>query len=256
MRYKRVMKKSSLARLCIGVALAGGLGCGPRDAPRDDGSGGDTDASDQLDLGPRDAASPDRGSADATPADVAPPDGGPPDGGPPDGGPPDAERPDAAAPDAAAPADGGTPSAPGAACDRIDACGDALTCFDEPPGGYCLPGQAGSPHACREPELPCPVGTACSPLPYHAIAGVCLATCDGDADCRPGYLCRFVELFPGDSTSPRSARPVCWIACQPGVDQSCNQDPVISSLRGTCLPDGSCACADGSPADPDSGRCR
>ena len=42
-------------------------------------------------------------------------------------------------------------------------------------------------------------------------------------------------------------------ACTFGQDQTCNEDPVISSLRGTCLADGTCKCS--GAASPATGRC-
>jgi hypothetical protein len=44
-------------------------------------------------------------------------------------------------------------------------------------------------------------------------------------------------------------------ACTLGSDQTCNEDPTGSTLRGKCQPDGSCACASGSLASPYTGRC-
>jgi hypothetical protein len=44
-------------------------------------------------------------------------------------------------------------------------------------------------------------------------------------------------------------------ACEPGRDQTCNDDPAISSLHGTCKPDGSCECAAGVEKNPATGRC-
>jgi hypothetical protein len=44
-------------------------------------------------------------------------------------------------------------------------------------------------------------------------------------------------------------------ACEPGHDQTCNDDPSISSLWGRCEA-GQCVCNDGFAVHPDSGRCR
>jgi hypothetical protein len=43
------------------------------------------------------------------------------------------------------------------------------------------------------------------------------------------------------------------IPCSPGKDFTCNEDPTIQSLRGTCLPDGTCKCT--TPTSPITGRC-
>ncbi len=142
----------------------------------------------------------------------------------------------------------------GSACRAAADCGPGYDCYTMAPGGYCLPGAPGGPTACREPEVPCPEGTLCSPLPWHAISGVCMAPCERAADCRPGYVCRVVELFPGDAETPSSPGPVCWTVCEVGMDQSCNDNPMISSLHGTCLPDGTCECH-GFEKNPETGRC-
>jgi hypothetical protein len=45
-------------------------------------------------------------------------------------------------------------------------------------------------------------------------------------------------------------------ACTPGEDQTCNDDPAISSIHGMCLPDHSCSCAMGFALNPVTGRCK
>jgi hypothetical protein len=58
---------------------------------------------------------------------------------------------------------------------------------------------------------------------------------------------------------------VAWVAacdpspppvCTPGEDQTCNLDPAVSSLRGTCEEDGTCTCLDGFVLDETTGRCQ
>ena len=142
----------------------------------------------------------------------------------------------------------------GRPCDLDGGCGSGYTCWFMPPGGYCL---IGPPTACWD-SSECPTGTACSPLPWSQISGVCLRTCVDDADCREGYTCDQVELFPGEPDTPRSEVPVCWIdvVCTYGMDQTCNDDPVISSLHGACQMDGTCVCKSGYEKNPATGRCR
>jgi len=53
---------------------------------------------------------------------------------------------------------------------------------------------------------------------------------------------------PGDASS---AAP----SCTPGADQTCNDDPKLSSLHGHCEADGSCSCRDGFAKSASSGRC-
>jgi hypothetical protein len=144
----------------------------------------------------------------------------------------------------------------GLTCETAADCGEGYDCYGLAPGGYCLPGSPGGPTACREPEAPCPAGTVCSPLPWHQISGVCLAPCASAADCRDGYRCGILQLFPGDPASPASTEPVCWYACEAGMDQMCNDDPEVSFLHGECLADGTCACHAGYQLNPETGRCR
>jgi hypothetical protein len=172
------------------------------------------------------------------------------------GGSPDAGSPDAGSFDAGPGAsDGGSSATVGRACANTGDCGSGYECDTEVPGGYCLPGAPGGPTACREPELPCPAGTVCSPVPWHQISGVCMQPCDAASDCRAPLVCGVVFLFPGDSTSPTSGRKVCWPACSPGMDQTCNDSALISSIHGTCLADGSCQCSGSFQKNPDTGRC-
>ncbi|MFH1808842.1 MAG: hypothetical protein ABIJ09_08850 [Pseudomonadota bacterium] len=177
---------------------------------------------------------PDPGHTDATATDATVLDGG---------------RDSAAAEDAAA------AQVTGTACTDFHDCGTGYDCYTLTLDGYCMPGAPGGPTACREPDVSCPAGTTCSPLPMHAISGVCLLSCDSNSDCRPGYQCRIVELFPGDPQTPVSPHKVCWTACEFGTDQMCNDDPIISSLHGTCRQDGTCDCGDRYALNPLTGRC-
>jgi hypothetical protein len=45
------------------------------------------------------------------------------------------------------------------------------------------------------------------------------------------------------------------MVCEPGSDQTCNDDPAISSLHGACKPDGTCECVAGVEKNPATGRC-
>jgi hypothetical protein len=144
----------------------------------------------------------------------------------------------------------------GTACASAAECGDGYDCNPEAPGGYCMQGSPGGPTACHDPDVLCTApGSVCSPLPWHAISGVCLRACASGDDCRANQICAVVELFPGDPTSPKSPTKVCWTACQPGMDQSCNDNPLISSIHGVCEPDGTCTCNSGFAKNPDTGRC-
>ena len=43
--------------------------------------------------------------------------------------------------------------------------------------------------------------------------------------------------------------------CMPGADQSCNDNPAVSSLHGKCLADSTCMCVSGFAKNPGTGRC-
>ncbi|MDD5223167.1 MAG: lipocalin family protein [bacterium] len=43
--------------------------------------------------------------------------------------------------------------------------------------------------------------------------------------------------------------------CEVGRDQTCNDNPLISSLHGTCQTDHTCTCKSGFAKNPESGRC-
>jgi hypothetical protein len=160
-----------------------------------------------------------------------------------------------ATPDAPS-ADAAAVTATGQACTAAADCGAGYECLTEAPDGYCVAGAPGGPAACRDPDAPCTLpGTVCSPLPEHQISGVCLQACQASTDCRPGYVCNLVQLFPGDPSSPQSPAKVCWTACVPGQDMTCNDDPSVSSLRGTCQSDGTCICSSGAMLNPGTGRC-
>jgi len=44
--------------------------------------------------------------------------------------------------------------------------------------------------------------------------------------------------------------------CTPGADQSCNDNPAISSLHGICRADGTCECRAGYSLNTETGKCR
>jgi hypothetical protein len=104
-----------------------------------------------------------------------------------------------------------TPTRVGAFCTTDADCGEGHQCYDYRqsstwvPDGYCLLRGGG----CML-RNDCPPGTRCAPLPFAEIPGVCMLACDDDADCREGYACQTVELFPGDPEGPQSDGTVCW----------------------------------------------
>jgi hypothetical protein len=142
----------------------------------------------------------------------------------------------------------------GLACTTPTDCGSGYECYAKAPGGYCMLGSGGALTRCDPPNAPCPTGTTCSPVPWFQAEGACLQSCNSPTACRPGYVCNYVQYLPGSGTT-RSATQVCWPACQAGMDQSCNDDPLISSIHGKCLADGACQCNGSFGKNLDSGRC-
>lgn len=90
----------------------------------------------------------------------------------------------------------------GAACTTNAECEMGNQCYIPAPGGYCT-------LFCTNNDE-CPAGSVCSPIPLSRVSGACMKTCGGAADCRNGYACAVVYLFPGDVNSPSSKVPVCW----------------------------------------------
>jgi hypothetical protein len=104
----------------------------------------------------------------------------------------------------------------------------------------------------------------------------CISGCSrGNLACAPsdppvGWRCagpgidsseRFVEAgctsFPINSVAwccPSAFLSQC--VCTPGQDWTCNDDPTISSLHGTCRPDGTCSCSIGPGLNPATGKCK
>lgn len=80
---------------------------------------------------------------------------------------------------------------------------------------------------------------------------------------RMTWLIPFALLACSDSThEPQEADATSGdeadgsaLVCELGRDQTCNDDPAISSLHGTCKPDGTCECAAGVEKNPATGRC-
>lgn len=58
---------------------------------------------------------------------------------------------------------------------------------------------------------------------------------------------------------PSCQRPVDCSAteciCRPGLNQSCNDSPTVSSFHGACLPNATCACHAGFAKNPLTGKC-
>jgi hypothetical protein len=56
-------------------------------------------------------------------------------------------------------------------------------------------------------------------------------------------------------TDVADARTDSAAACTPGMDQTCNDSDLVSSVWGRCNSDGTCACSAGYTVNPSTGRC-
>jgi len=61
---------------------------------------------------------------------------------------------------------------------------------------------------------------------------------------------------PASSTTSSSPATPAASVCTPGMDQTCNDNPEISSLHGTCRPDGTCECKGDFEKNEATGRCK
>jgi hypothetical protein len=69
--------------------------------------------------------------------------------------------------------------------------------------------------------------------------------------------CFFPVGSPDSGVPDGGSTPVDGgFVCTPGQDQTCNDDPAVSSFEGTCKPEGTCACRDDTELNPATGRCR
>lgn len=112
----------------------------------------------------------------------------------------------------------------------------------------------------------CDPASECGVLnPFDAVFAGTLDTTPTGAF--PGYyidLC--LSATPKDTAQP-NAKPVRLSArhelivltnpqCDWGKDQTCNQDPWISSFKGKCNGDGTCTCVEGAKKVPNTGKCQ
>ncbi len=82
-----------------------------------------------------------------------------------------------------------------------DCGGTQLRCDLSVPDGYCT-------YMCGG-DIGCPEGSVCAPMPLSRISGLCMQSCTKTSECRTGYVCDLVYLFP-DPSAPVSPSPVCW----------------------------------------------
>lgn len=102
-----------------------------------------------------------------------------------------------------------------------------------------------------------------------AGAGCCehfdhCANSNGGAQCYGGVSCAVATPFC-DGAYVVAYRNGCYEGCvngadcapvcTPGVDQTCNDNPIVSSLHGHCTDAGMCQCGSGFILNPNTGRC-
>lgn len=63
-------------------------------------------------------------------------------------------------------------------------------------------------------------------------------------------------LIAAAAASPSFLAATGGTACTPGTNQTCNDDPRVSSFHGTCTPAGRCVCGTNFPLNPLTGRCK
>jgi hypothetical protein len=123
------------------------------------------------------------------------------------------------------------------------------------------------PGACCPTCLPstpttCDAGTSfhgcCLPAPYGATCSEsellcwtpCIAGQRAELGCAQGVWVEAKTVFPCYSDGGVSLG-----ACIPGKDWTCNDNPMINSIHGTCNADGLCTCANGFALNPNTLRC-
>ena len=125
-------------------------------------------------------------------------------------------------------------------------------------------GQGGGPLTACPAFRPMP-GAACTGTftcnyDVMCICGVCCMygySCQGGMIALLGFNDGCTQINPqscqdGGADANRDAR---GSACTPGANQSCNDNPAISSIRGTCTDAGTCICNNDASPVASSGRC-
>ncbi|MFO0679284.1 MAG: hypothetical protein U0169_22340 [Polyangiaceae bacterium] len=102
---------------------------------------------------------------------------------------------------------------------------------------------------CDFPAGSCSGTGACAPRPQAAECEG-FAACYSELGCDGRRYCTACEAARAGVAVVRMLRP-----CQYGADQTCNEDPAISSIHGRCKTDGLCECDDASRLSVATGRC-
>ena len=148
-------------------------------------------------------------------------------------------------------------------------------------GGPDGPGvrEGGTPNeGSADPDVHAPPHDAAADrgIEVSPLLALCLSTggsvveklcCEGEQNfydtCLPG-ACSCVNrsmtlstcICPTDECFSQTRGCTAKTICTPGVPSSCNDDPAVGSLRGTCGSDGTCTCVSGAMLNAMTGRCR
>jgi hypothetical protein len=99
------------------------------------------------------------------------------------------------------------------------------------------------------------IGTATCCILIRDFPPACILAV-GACSCAPAYshVVATCECPSGQCFTPdRGCAPST--SCTPGRDETCSEDPSISSLRGRCQWDGTCTCLNALPPNPSTGKC-
>jgi hypothetical protein len=138
-------------------------------------------------------------------------------------------------------------------------------------------GVGGSPAACAQAgtQAACDASPNCYSVFFDpntcgcSGAGCCAhfnhcAEGPGGAQCYGGVSCAlsppfcegpYVVSYRGDCFEGCVNSADCAPVCTPGADQTCNDNPIVSSLHGHCTAAGICQCNPGVILNPNTGRC-
>jgi len=115
----------------------------------------------------------------------------------------------------------------GSGCASDEECAHNARCFLYYPGGYC------TKYCAENDDDYCPTGSRC--IQYKSMAGdieLCMKSCSGDSDCRPGEEETFVchSMISGKEG-------ICYRKCK--EDKDCNDEAAVCSDEGRCEKKGS-----------------
>jgi hypothetical protein len=144
-----------------------------------------------------------------------------------------------------------------------------------PGTGGAFPGTGGAPGNCAQAgtQAACDANPSCYSVFFdpHNCACAGLGCCarfnhcaqGAGAQCYGGVSCAlsppfcegpYVVSYRGDCFEGCVNSLDCAPVCTPGADQTCNDNPIVSSFHGHCTDAGTCQC-NGTILNPNTGRC-